>query len=84
MRPDEIEQIVLETIYDVTGYPAAQLAEHAEDDLIADLGMDSVNLLFTWAEIERRAGLESGDIASQQLITIQSITQYLNDVINRS
>ncbi len=75
----QITQAVLEIISQVTGYPLESLTTHAEDDLIADLGMDSYALLMAWQKIEERFNLDVGELAAQQLITIQAISEAVHN-----
>lgn len=70
--------VVLGVVADITGFPAESLAEHLDDDLVSDLGVDSVRLTEIWVGIESRLGLEIGEIGVRQLPTIRSIVDHVS------
>ena len=63
MDSKDIEGTVLDAFVEVSGFGRSILAEHQNDDLIGDLGLDSIKLMEAWAKIETACGIGLGELA---------------------
>lgn len=68
-------QSALEAISQVSGRPVAELAP--EQELVADLDIDSPKALQLLIEIEDRLGVEISDEAAEELNTVADVIRFV-------
>jgi len=80
---DQVSRIVLEVIARVGELPLDDLRSRLGDDLVMDLGLDSIKLMQIWVEIERTLGLQAGDIGISQASTSAAIVEQTQRELDR-
>ena len=73
---EEASTIVLEVIARVGELPLDDLLKRLDEDLVIDLGLDSIRLMQIWVEIERRLELQAGDIGISQASISAAIVEH--------
>jgi len=73
---DERRHSALEAIARASGRPAAEL--RPEDDLVADLGIESPQALRMLVELEDRFGVEIGDQEAAAMATVGDVLAYVD------
>jgi acyl carrier protein len=80
---DQVSRIVLEVIARVGELPLDDLRLRLSDDLVMDLGLDSIKLMQIWVEIERTLDLQAGDIGISQASTSAAIVEQTQQELDR-
>lgn len=63
--------------------PLDDLRLRLSDDLVMDLGLDSIKLMQIWVEIERTLDLQAGDIGISQASTSAAIVEQTQQELDR-
>lgn len=79
-RRSELWAAVVETASGATGLSAERLRQRPGADLVAELGLDSLQLLEIWVALEGRFGLERGALGVTQAITLGAIAAELEQL----
>ena len=67
--------VVVRTVEHVSDVPACELQNRIDDDLVHDLGVDSIKMMRIWVEVEKQCGLEPGDLGFTQVATIAGLVE---------
>ncbi len=73
---EEVSTIVLEVVARVGDLSLDDLRQRLNEDLVIDLGLDSIMLMQIWVEVEKRLGLQAGDIGIAQAATSAAIAEH--------
>ena len=80
INTQDMTALVLACAAEVSGFGADALKDHMDDALMADLGLDSIKIMETWALIENRVGLDLGVIGAQQPATLRAVIEHVQAV----
>ncbi len=67
----------IDTVARVSGVPAAYLIERRDVNLVALLGMDSIQFLQVWSDLETEFGLATGLLGALQATTVEAMASEL-------
>jgi acyl carrier protein len=72
---EAVLDVVVEIVERISDVPPAELRARADEGLVHDLGVDSIRMMRIWVEVEKRCGLEPGDLGFTQVATVNGLVE---------